>query len=88
MEQLASPLSSYSSTSFDLQNLGGGKIAYIRAIKSEDLPNLFPDAPSITPGLHLFALLSADGTPLMLTDRMESAQANAWENELQTVSVH
>jgi len=40
------------------------------------------------PGLKLFALLGADGTPIMLTDSRDAALANAWQNELQTVSVH
>jgi hypothetical protein len=44
--------------------------------------------PEIAPGLKLFALLSADGTPIMLTDTREAAVANAWSNELETVSVH
>jgi hypothetical protein len=36
----------------------------------------------------LFALHSADGTPIMLTDSREAAVASAWSNELQAVSVH
>ncbi|RXH24598.1 hypothetical protein XH99_28210 [Bradyrhizobium nanningense] len=31
---------------------------------------------------------AVDGTPIMLTDSREAAIANAWSNELQTVSVH
>jgi hypothetical protein len=38
--------------------------------------------------LKLFALLGADGTPIMLTDSRDAAIANAWENQLQTVSLH
>ena len=68
--------------------LGGGKIAYVKAIRSEDVPTLFPQAPDIAPGLQLFALHAADGTPIMLTDSREAAVANAWSNELQAVSVH
>ncbi len=75
-------------TGLDLQQMGGGKVAYIRPMKSEDVHALFPNAGGISPGMNLFALLSADGTPLMLTDRREAAMANAWENELETVSVH
>jgi hypothetical protein len=40
------------------------------------------------PGLELFALHAADGTPIMVTDTREAAIANAWSNELETVSVH
>ena len=68
--------------------LGGGRIAYIKSIRSEDVPSLFPQAPQIAPGLKLFALHAADGTPIMLTDSREAAVANAWSQELETVSVH
>ena len=50
--------------------------------------NLFPQAPKIAPGLKLFALHAADGTPIMLTDTREAAVANAWSQELEAVSVH
>ena len=68
--------------------LGGGRIAYVKAIRSEDVPALFPQVPNIQPGLQLFALHAADGTPMMLTDSREAALANAWSQELETVSVH
>ena len=71
-----------------LANLGEGQLAYVKQIRSEDVPGLFPQAPHISPGLKLFALHSADGTPIMLTDSREAAIANAWSNELQAVSVH
>jgi hypothetical protein len=71
-----------------LARLGGGRIAYVRPISSEEVHALFPQVPEIAPGLKLFALLSADGTPIMLTDTREAAVANAWSNELETVSVH
>ena len=63
-----------------LANLGEGLIAYVKPIKSEDVPGLFPQAPQIAPGLKLFALHAADGTPIMLTDSRESAVANAWSH--------
>ena len=44
--------------------------------------------PSFAPGGLLYALHAADGTPIMLTDSREAAVANAWSNELETVSVH
>jgi hypothetical protein len=71
-----------------LAHLGDGQIAYIRTIRSEDVPAMFPQAPEIAPGLQLFALLASDGTPIMVTDSREAAVANAWSNELQTLSVH
>jgi hypothetical protein len=71
-----------------LAQLGDGRIAYVKTIRSEDVPALFPQAPEIAPGLKLFALHAADGTPIMLTDSREAAVANAWSQELETVSVH
>jgi hypothetical protein len=68
--------------------LGGGKIAYIKAVRSEDVPAMFPQAPQLQPGMQLFALHAADGTPMMLTDSREAAIASAWSQELETVSVH
>ena len=72
----------------EFAHLGGGAIAYVKTIKSEDAQRLFPQAPAIRPGLRLFALLGADGSPIMLTDSKDAAIANAWEHELQTVSLH
>jgi hypothetical protein len=71
-----------------LANLGEGQIAYVRAISSDELTRLFPQAPAIQPGLDLFALLGADGTPILVTDNRNAAIANAWENDLTPVSVH
>jgi hypothetical protein len=68
--------------------LGGGKIAYVKAIRSEDVQKHFPQAPELAPGMQLFALHAADGTPIMLTDSREAAIANAWSQQLETVSVH
>ncbi len=68
--------------------LGGGKIAYVKTIRSEDVHAMFPQAPELRPGMQLFALHAADGTPIMLTDSREAALANAWSQELETVSVH
>ena len=68
--------------------IGGGRIAYVKAIRSEDVAKMFPQAPKIEPGMQLFALHAADGTPIMLTDSREAAVANAWSQELEAVSVH
>lgn len=68
--------------------LGGGEIAYLRPVRSEDVHALFPQAPELAPGIDLWALLSAAGQPIMLTDSKAAAIAGAHENDLQTVSVH
>lgn len=68
--------------------LGGGQIAYLRPVRSEDVRTLFPQAPELAPGVSLWALLSAAGQPIMLTDSKAAAIASAHEADLETVSVH
>ncbi len=68
--------------------LGGGQVAYVREIKSEEVKTLFPQAPMIAPGTKLYSLHAADGTPIIVTDSREAALANAREHELDTVSLH
>jgi hypothetical protein len=72
----------------DLAALGEGQVAYVRPMISDEVRELFPQAPEMQPGLQLFALLSASGTPILLTDSRDAALANAWAHDLQTVSVH
>jgi hypothetical protein len=57
-------------------------------MQSDDVQRLFPQAPAMDPGLQLFALLSANGTPILLTDSRDAAVANAWAHDLRTVSLH
>lgn len=72
----------------EFAQLGEGHIAYVRAIRSDEVRGLFPQAPELSPGLDLFALLSASGAPIMLTDSREVAEANAMAHDLRTVSLH
>lgn len=71
-----------------LAHMGDGKVAYVKAVRSDDIGKLFPDAPAIAPGLELFVLLSASGTPLVIADTADAAKLNAWHNDLVTVSLH
>jgi hypothetical protein len=75
-------------TQEQLANLGEGQVAYVKPIRSEDLSSLFPGAPAVQPGLKLFALLGANGKPLIVTDSRDAALANAMQNELHMVSLH
>jgi hypothetical protein len=75
-------------TNEQLASLGGGRVAYLKPIRSEDMSRLFPAAPAIQPGLQLFALLAADGTPIIVTDSRDAAVANAMSQELEMVSLH
>ncbi|MEM5495709.1 DUF1150 family protein [Hoeflea sp. AS16] len=72
----------------DLALLGAGKIGYIRKMRSEDVIARFPEAPVLDPGLELWALFGADGTPILLTDNRSSTFYRAAEDELKTVALH
>ncbi len=75
-------------TADQFAHLGEGAIAYVRPIKSEEAQALFPQVRGLQPGMQLFALLGADGAPIVLADSKDAAVANAWEHQLATVSVH
>jgi hypothetical protein len=72
----------------ELAALGEGQVAYVRPMQSDEVQRLFPQAPAMAPGLQLFALLSASGAPILLTDSHDAALANAWAHDLRTVSLH
>ena len=74
--------------SADLAALGEGQVAYVKPMQSDEVQRLFPQAPAMAPGLKLFALLSASGEPILLTDSRDAAVANAWANDLETVGLH
>jgi len=68
--------------------LGGGEIAYIRAVKAREMKKLFPQLEDVPEGVDLYALHAADGTPIALADSHPGAVANAKEQELRVVSLH
>jgi len=72
----------------EFAHLGAGKLGYIRKMRSEDVSRVFPEAPDLNPGLDLWALFGADGTPILLTDNRSSTFYKAAEDELTTVSLH
>jgi hypothetical protein len=72
----------------ELAALGEGQVAYVKPLLSDEVRRLFPQAPEIQAGLQLFALLSASGAPILLTDSRDAALANAWAHDLRTVSLH
>jgi hypothetical protein len=71
-----------------LAGIGAGRLTYVKPMSSDEVSSLFPQAPPLTPGLKLWALLGADGTPIMLTDSREAAVAGALQNDLLTVALH
>jgi hypothetical protein len=72
----------------ELAALGEGQVAYVKPLLSDEVRRLFPQAPKIQSGLQVFALLSASGAPILLTDSRDAALANAWAHDLRTVSLH
>jgi hypothetical protein len=75
-------------TETDLAAIGEGHVAYLRRMSSDDIRAKFPSAQSIRPGISLWALFSADGTPLAVSDDRGSILASASDNSLTTVSIH
>ncbi|MBO6511900.1 MAG: DUF1150 domain-containing protein [Roseibium sp.] len=72
----------------ELTELGTGDVAYIKPIKAQELKEMFPEVPPLQDNMTLYALLNADGTPILLADSREAVLANAFEQELTMVSVH
>ena len=68
-------------TRSQLAHIGTGEVAYVRKIRSEDVPRCFPEAPEVDPALDLWALFGADGTPILLTDNRSSTFFKAAEGE-------
>ncbi|WP_417671603.1 DUF1150 family protein [Roseibium sp.] len=71
-----------------LADLGIGTVAYVRKLQAKDMEELFPEVPPIQDSTTLWALLNADGTPILLADSREAAVANAFEHDLEMVSLH
>jgi hypothetical protein len=72
----------------ELARLGGGKIAYIKVLTSDQAKEMFPAVEGIPTGIDLFALHAADGTPLALTDSRQAALGHAMGDELEIASLH
>ena len=87
-ETIKTPTSDLSGDARAFAALGEGQIAYVRPILSDDVRRIFPQAPELAPGLELFALLSASGAPILLTDSRDTAIANAWAHDLHPVSLN
>ena len=75
-------------TENDFAHLGEGTVAYLRKMTSDDLQTRFPSIGQIAPGLELWALFSANGQPILLSDARDRALAGAMENDLTPVAIH
>ena len=72
----------------ELAALGGGKVAYIRALSSDEAKELYPAIDDLPSGIQLFALQAADGTPIALTDSLQAAMGHAIGDELELAGLH
>jgi hypothetical protein len=72
----------------ELARLGGGQVAYIKELTSDEARRMFPAVEGLPSGLDLFSLHAADGTPIALTDTRQAAVSHAMGDELEIASVH
>ncbi|MGI9378040.1 MAG: DUF1150 family protein [Methyloligellaceae bacterium] len=72
----------------ELEGLGGGEVAYIRELLSEQAQQLYPTLEDMPEGIKVFVVHAADGTPIALADSRTAAVGNALENDLHPVSIH
>ena len=73
---------------FELEAWGEGQLAYIKLLKAKDVMELFPQLAGLPEGIDLYAVVSADGTPMALTDSRTAAIENVEENNLELVALH
>jgi len=66
----------------DFARLGGGEVAYIKTLTSDQALTMFPQIEGLPKGIPLFSLHAADGTPIALTDTLQAAIGHAQEDEL------
>ena len=72
----------------ELARLGGGEIAYIKVLSSDEAQRLYPAVEGLPGGIDLYALHAADGTPIALTDSRQAAIGHARGDKLEVASVH
>jgi hypothetical protein len=75
-------------TAIELAKLGDGDIAYIKVMTSDEAQKAFPTIEGLPTGINLYALHSADGTPLALTDSRSAAVGHARGDELEVRALH
>lgn len=75
-------------TAAELLKLGGGHIAYIRTMTSDEAKAMFPAVEGLPQGINLYALHAADGTPIALTDSMQAAVGHAMGDDLEIATLH
>ena len=72
----------------EFADLGSGEWAYIKTLTSEEAQEAFPTVDDLPDGIDLFALLAADGTPLVMTDDEGTAISHAIGDDLELAQLH
>ena len=62
----------------DLAALGGGRVAYIKVMSSDEARRMYPTVDGVPTGINLYALQAADGTPIALTDTLQVRSDTPW----------
>ena len=75
-------------SAMELAKLGDGQVAYIKVMTSDEARKAFPAIDGLPTGIHLYALHSADGTPLALTDSRQAAVGHAMGDELEVRAIN
>lgn len=68
--------------------LGDGHLAYVREITGEQVTELMGPIPDLPLNISLYALYSADGSCMSISETRDVALAEAWEHNLSPVSIH
>lgn len=72
----------------ELAHLGGGEVAYIKTLSSDEASRMFPMVEGLPKDISLFSLHAADGTPIALTDTLQAALGHAAEGDLAIAALH
>lgn len=71
-----------------LAGLGLGQVAYVRAMRPEELPERLQRELNAAPGRDVYALHQANGEPILIAETRDLAIAGAIEHELSPLDLH
>ncbi len=75
-------------SNIEFANFGKDMIAYVRRVNTDDLDDTFTEEGELPLGQDIWALYSADGEPIALSDDKQMLFNNAEEFDLVTVNRH
>lgn len=72
----------------NLEAFGTGKLAFVKEMSAHDVAQIVPQVLALDPTVKLYALMNAQGLPLMVAHTREDILLGAWEQDLETVTTH